>query len=145
MSVSSVMSTQSVAYDGQVMTLGQSLDENFRGVQKLLNDLHVLMRQMAMCSEQEIDEDEDYKESVLFEDQQYDIITRMVFLLEELIPMAHTITGPPPASCRDWLKSHKEERKVKLTREKLQQKAASDRAKLELKELIKADNAESKN
>ena len=58
MSVSSVMSTQSVAYDGQVMTLGQSLDENFRGVQKLLNDL---MRQMAMCSEQEIDEDEDYK------------------------------------------------------------------------------------
>ena len=69
MSVSSVMSTQSVAYDGQVMTLGQSLDENFRGVQKLLNDLHVLMRQMAMCSEQEIDEDEDYKESVLFEDQ----------------------------------------------------------------------------
>ena len=83
------MSTHSVAYDGQVMTLGQSLDENFRGVQKLLNDLHVLMRQMAMCSEQEIDEDEDYKESVLFEDQQYDIITRIVFLLEELIPIAY--------------------------------------------------------
>ena len=139
MSVSSVMSTQSVAYDGQVMSLGQSLDENFRGIQKLLNDLHVLMRQMGMCADQEIDEDEDYKESVLFEDQQYDIVTRMVFLLEELIPMAHTITGPPPASCREWLKSHKEERKTKLAREKLIQKAASDRAKADLKEAIKAE------
>ena len=102
------MSTHSVTYDGQVMTLGQSLDENFRGVQKLLNDLHVLMRQMAMSSDQEIDEDEDYKESVVFEDKQYDIITRMVYLLEELIPMAHMITGPPPANCRDWLEAHKE-------------------------------------
>ena len=92
------MSSHSVAYDGQIMTLGQSLDENFRGVQKLLNDLHVLMRQMAMCMDQEIDEDDDYKESVLYEDQQCDIITRMVFLLEELIPMAHTITRPPLAA-----------------------------------------------
>ena len=133
------MSSHSVAYDGQIMTLGQSLDENFRGVQKLLNDLHVLMRQMSMCMDQEIDEDDDYKESVLYEDQQCDIITRMVFLLEELIPMAHTITGPAPASCMEWLKSHKEERKSKLAREKLVQKAASDRAKADLTEAMKAD------
>ena len=54
--------------------------------------------------------------------------------------MAHMITGPPPANCRDWLKAHKEERKVKLARGKVQQKAASDKAKLDLKELIKAES-----
>ena len=73
------------------MTMEQSLDENFRDIQKLLNQLHCEMRQGAALTEQEVNEDDDFKEAVLFEDTVGDIITQMVRLLEELIPMCAEI------------------------------------------------------
>src|SRR3954452_2238384 len=96
---SSAASCISVSFDGRVMTLEEALDDNFRQIQRMLTNLNVEMRQLAAKTEQEIDEDEDFKESVLFEDSATD---RMVRLLEEIPPMAHMITGTAPAACKEW-------------------------------------------
>ena len=44
------------------------------------------MRRLAALTEQEIDEEEDFRESVLFEDSAYDLVYGMVRLLEEIPP-----------------------------------------------------------
>jgi hypothetical protein len=115
------------------MSLEDALDENFRMIQKMLTNLHVEMRRLAALTEQEVDENEDFRESVLFEDSSYDLVTGMVRLLEEIPPMAAEIRGKAPAECKEWFIQHKAERKIKLAREKADHKAAADRAKLELK------------
>ena len=135
---SSAASFISVAFDGKVMSLEEALDENFRQIQKMLTGLHVKMRQLAALTEQEIDEDEDFRESVLFEDDAFDFVTGMVRLLEEIPLMARTITGTAPAECKEWYTAHKAARKAKLTQEKVEHKAASDKAKLDLKLLMKS-------
>jgi hypothetical protein len=66
------------------MSLEEALDENFRQIQRMLTRLNVEMRQLAAKTEQEIDEADDFKESVLFEDVAYDLVTGMVRLLEEI-------------------------------------------------------------
>lgn len=141
---SSVMSTLSVAYDGKVMTMEMALDENFRGIQRLLNDLHVGMRQAAALTEQQVDDEEDFREAVMYEDRDSDIITQMVRLLEELVPMNIMIRGTAPAGCKDWYKEHKAARKIKLAAEKVEYTAATAKARLALKEFLKAEDTECK-
>jgi hypothetical protein len=119
------------------MSLEEALDENFREIQRKLTQLHVDMRQLAVLTEQEVDPVDDFKESVKFEDEASDQITGMVRLLEEIPPMAHMITGTAPPECREWFAAHRAERKIKLAQEKADHKAASDKAKLELKARLK--------
>jgi hypothetical protein len=142
---SSAASCISVAFDGKVTSMEEALDENFRQIQRMLTGLHMKMRQLAALTEQEVDEETDFKESVLFEDAAYDFVSGMVRLLEEIPPMARTITGTAPKECKEWYTQHKEARKAKLAMEKADHKAASDKAKLELKLLMKSgDPRESK-
>ena len=136
---SSTCSTFKVEYDGKVMTMEQSLDENFRGIQRLLNDLHVSMRADCALLDQEIDDEEDFKEHILHEDTATDIILNMERLLSYFLPMMAMVRGTTPAGCREWYKQHKEERKQKLAREKANHAADSARAKLELKAALAAE------
>src|SRR5687767_511763 len=99
---SSAASCISVAFDGRVMTLEAALDETMIGIQKQLNTLHVEMRRLAALTEQEVDEEEDFKESVAFEDSAYDLVTGMVRLLEEIPSMAAEIRGKATPECKDW-------------------------------------------
>ena len=138
------MSMISVAFNSQVMTLEEALDETMLGIQKQLNNLHVEMRRLAALTEQEIDEEDDFRESVLFEDSAYDLVNGMVRLLEEIPPMAAEIRGKAPPECKEWFVAHKAERKIKLAAEKLEYKLASDKAKLELKAKRAAEVSEGK-
>lgn len=141
---SSAMSEISVVFDGKVCTLEQALDDTMRQIQKNLNALHVSMRQLAALTEQEIDEEADFKESVQFEDDASDWISGMVRLLEEIPPMAAKIRGTAPAVCKEWYKAHVAERKVKLAADKEAHKKATAAAKEQLKALTSAPVAESK-
>ena len=133
----------SVAFNGQVMTLEEALDETMLGIQKQFNNLHVEMRQLAALTEQEIDEEEDFRESVLFEDSAYDLVNGMVRLLEEIPPMAAEIRGKAPPECKEWFVKHVAEREI-LAAEKVEHKAASVRAKAELKAKRAAEVSEGK-
>ena len=82
---SSAMSAISVAFNGQVMTLEESPDETMLKIQKQLNNLHVEMRRLAALTEQEINEEEDFRELVLFKDSAYDLVYGTVRLLEVFI------------------------------------------------------------
>ena len=130
---SSTCSTLQVAYDGRVMTMEQSLDENFRGIQRLLNDLHAAMRADCALVDQEIDDDEDFKEHVLHEDNVHDIISEMRRLLDHLPPMMDLTRGTTPAGCREWYRQHKEQRKLKIAQVKQNHATDMARAKAELK------------
>jgi hypothetical protein len=137
---SSAASCISVTFDGRVMTLEEALDDNFRQIQRMLTNLNMEMRRLAAKTEQEIDEVEDFRESVLFEDVSFDLVTGMVRLLEEIPPMARMITGNAPAECKEWYRLHKEQRKIKLTQEKAEHKVRTDKAKLELKAVLKGES-----
>ena len=137
---SSTASTMKVAYDGKVITMEQSLDENFRGIQGLLNELHVQMRADCALMDQEIDEDDDFKEHVLHEDSANDIIANMVRLLSYFPPMMDMTRGSTPAGCREWYKAHKATRKEHIAKDKANHVADAARAKAELKQLLSSES-----
>ena len=141
---SSAMSSISVVFEGREQTLEEALDSCMQGIQKRLNNLHMEMRRLAALTEQEIDEVEDFKESVEFEDNAFDLVSGMIRLLKEIPLMARDITGTAPAECKEWFAAHKEDRKVKLAAEEAEYKAATAKAKAELKARLKAEVAESK-
>ena len=68
----------------------------------------------------------------------------MVRLLKEISPMAAEIRGKAPPECKEWFVKHVAERKIKLAAEKVEHKAASVRAKAELKAKRAAEVSEGK-
>ena len=128
---SSAASCISVAYDGQVTNLEDALDSMMKEMQKLLNDLHSDVREMI--GEGPAADPEAFKERVEYIDDVSDLIKRMVRLVEEVPTMAKDIQGTAPAECKEWYKMHMLTRKTQLAAVKSDQKAAEERAKMELK------------
>ena len=141
---SSVMSSISVVCDGKEQTLEEALDYVMIEIQRRLNNLHMEMRRLACLTEQEIDEIDDFKESVLFRDTSVDYVTRLVRLREEIPPMANDLVGKPPPECKEWYTEHVAERKTKLAAELAKYKAETAAAKAELKARLKAEAAAEK-
>ena len=141
---SSVMSTISVVCDGKEQTLEEALDYVMIEIQRRLNNLHMEMRRLACLTEQEIDEIDDFKESVLFRDTSVDYVTGLVRLLEEIPPMANDLVGKSPPECKEWYTVHVAERKTKLAAELAKYKAETAAAKAELKARLKAEAAAEK-
>ena len=73
-----------MAFDGKVGTPNTALDYGMDSIQRLMNNLHMDMSKLASLTEQEIDESEDYKESVDFAERSTDIVTKLVWLLERV-------------------------------------------------------------
>ena len=138
---SSVMSSISVVCDGKEQTLEEALDYVMIEIQRRLNNLHMEMRRLACLTEQEIDEIDDFKESVLFRDTSVDYVTGLVRLLEEIPPMANDLVGKSPPECKEWYTVHVAERKTKLA---AKYKAETAAAKAELKARLKAEAAAEK-
>ena len=141
---SSVMSSISVVCDGKEQTLEEALDYVMIEIQRRLNNLHMEMRRLACLTEQEIDEIDDFKESVLFRDTSVDYVTGLVRLLEEIPPMANDLVGKSPPECKEWYTVHVAERKTKLAAELAKYKAETAAAKAELKARLKAEAAAEK-
>jgi len=81
------------------MTLEQALDETIKGVQNHLNSLQSLLRQLAACEDQEIDEDDDFKQGVDLEDSVTDTVAALGELLSELRtshPTSEVLHPPRP-------------------------------------------------
>ena len=127
---SSVMSSISVVCDVKEQTLEEALDYVMIEIQRRLNNLHMEMRRLACLTEQEIDEIDDFKESVLFRDTSVDYVTGLVRLLEEIPPMANDLVGKSPPESKEWYTA---ERKTKLAAELAKYKAETAAAKAELK------------
>ena len=141
---SSVMSSISVVCDGKEQTLEEALDYVMIEIQRRLNNLHMEMRRLACLTEQEIDEIDDFKESVLFRDTSVDYVTGLVRLLEEIPPMANDLVGKSPPECKEWYTVHVAERKTKLAAELAKYKAETAAAKAELKSRLKTEVAAEK-
>ena len=121
---SSAASMRSVNFHGKEMSLEQALDETIKGVQNHLNSLQSLLRQLAACEDQEIDEDDDFKQGVDLEDSVTDTVAALGELLGELPDIASEIRGPAPnPAMKAWHRTHKAERKLQLARRKEEAKA----------------------
>ena len=141
---SSVMSSISVVCDGKEQTLEEALDYVMIEIQRRLNNLHMEMRRLACLTEQEIDEIDDFKESVLFRDTSVDYVTGLVRVLEEIPPMANDLVGKCPPECKEWYTVHVAERKTKLAAELAKYKVETAAAKAELKSRLKTEVAAEK-
>ena len=133
------MSSISVVFDGKEQTLEEGLDSLMVKVHGGLNNLHMAMRRLASLTEQEIDELDDFKESVEFEDQSFDFVRGIVRNMKDIPVMAREITGKPPAELKEWYAHHVAQRKLKIAMEEGEFKAATDKAKSEMKARIKAE------
>ena len=121
---SSAASMRSVNFHGREMSLEQALDETIRGVQNHLNNLQCLLRQLAAAEEQEVDEDDDFRQMVQLEDETADTVSALNELLSELPDIASDIRGPAPnPAMKAWHRTHKAERKLQLARRKEEAKA----------------------
>jgi hypothetical protein len=117
---SSVMSTMSVVSDGRVVSLEEGLDHAMNSGQKLLNNLHLAVR--------EINKPIGFEVKVEIEDSCVDDVIELTRLLKEIPAMAtrvRSVGGATPAECKAWYKNHKDQRKIKLKNEKEELKAAT--------------------
>ena len=122
-----------VAFDGKVGTPNTALDYGMDSIQRLMNNLHMDMRKLASLTEQEIDPDEDFKESVDFAEQSTDIVTKLVWLLERVDMLVAGFLGKVPNVCKVWHAGHVVECKAALAVDKAAHKAAAAQAKLALR------------
>jgi len=104
-----------MSFDGRVMTLEEAMDDIFRQIQ-VADNLNVEMRQLASLTEQQVEEEDDFKESVKFETQ-HPILSRAWFDF-----WRRSANGPNDhrnraAILREWFASHKSQRKLKLAQE----------------------------
>jgi hypothetical protein len=133
-----------IAFNGQVCPPGEALNKAMFGIQRLMNDLHMEMRKLASLTEQVVDEDEDFKESVVFAERSADIVMEMVWLLDDLFDLIVGFVGKAPTECKAWHAAHKAERKAALAAEAAERKEAARKAKAELKAMVAAEEAEGK-
>jgi hypothetical protein len=121
---------------GEEMSLEQCIDECARGIQQKINDLQVALRNLAAITEQDIDDETDFKMSVELEDETVDLISGLIELLEELPEIAADIRGKCPKECKSWYADHKALRKDEKalrkdekTRDKAKKKEQEKKAK----------------
>jgi len=119
MSVSSSGSQISINYNGEEMDLEQMLDETVRGIQHYLNDLQMVLRNIAQSD----DRGDDFEEVVEMTDKVEDDVNGMIFLFEDLKDVASQIRGKTPADKKEWYTQHKLERKNKKAQMKAEHKA----------------------
>jgi hypothetical protein len=125
-----------VVFNGEVVPPEQALDKGMIGIQRFLNNLHMEMRKLACLTEQQIDEEEDFRESVEFAEHSSDLVTKLVWLLDEVFLLVVRFQGKAPTECKAWYVEHKAQRKVTLAAEKAEHKAAAEKAKAELKAML---------
>lgn len=117
MSVSSAGSCMSVSYCGSEVALEVALDDIYQKLQDHLNKLHCCSRTMAMLSEQETDQDADFKECAKYNDVIVENVDGMADLFKELKSISKEILGKPPTpDLKLWYTNHlmmiKEEKRV---------------------------------
>ena len=61
---SSAASTRSVNYAGSEMTVDSTLETIVREVQNALNSLQIQLHQLCALDDQQVDEDQDFREAV---------------------------------------------------------------------------------
>lgn len=111
-----------VSYDGKEMELSDALDECFRALQTRLNDMQCAVRSMAM-DDQKLDEIEDFKDLVAYEDSIQDNIDGIVMLMKELSSVTKQVRGKAPADAKAWYAQHLAQRKAEKQRIKDEAKA----------------------
>ena len=125
MSVSSARSSMSVSYCGSEMPLEQALDDVFQKLQQHLNSSHCAVRSMSMLEEQSMDENEDFKDCVKYDDIIQDDTDGMIALFKDLKSISKQVLGKPPnPDMKAWYVNHQTQRKQEAQLEKERQKLA---------------------
>jgi hypothetical protein len=88
---SSAASERSCVLGGQVMNVEEALDRVTRDAQQRLTDLQMSLRRLCMAEDQQIDDEEDFKECVRLEDEVTDFVSGLAELLSELPQIAGDI------------------------------------------------------
>ena len=125
MSVSSARSSMSVSYCGSEVALEEALDDVFQKLQQHLNDAHCAVRSMSMLEEQSMDEDEDFKDCVKYNDIIQDDTDGMIDLFKDLKSISKQVLGKPPnPDMKAWYVNHQTQRKQEAQLEKEREKLA---------------------
>jgi hypothetical protein len=133
---SSAASERSCVLNGQVMNVEEALDRVTRDAQMRLTDLQMALRRLCAAEDQQIDDEEDFKECVRLEDEVTDFVSGLAELLSELPQIAGDIRGDCPKECKAWWVEHKAQRKAAAKAHAEEVKAAAK----ERKELVKQMN-----
>ena len=116
MSVSSARSSMLVSYCGSEMPLEQALDDVFQKLQQHLNNSHCAVRSMSMLEEQSMDENEDFKDCVKYNDIIQDDTSGMIDLFKDLKSISNQVLGKPPnPDMKAWYVNHQAQRKPRST------------------------------
>jgi len=110
--VSSAASERSVSFQGEEMSAEQMMDTIIKEVQGALNGLQVALRNLCALEDQEVDENDDFKEAVALEDATVDLTETITLILKDLIPVIGELRGPAPKDSKTWWAKHKAERKA---------------------------------
>lgn len=140
MSICSDLSNVSISVRGEEVNVEKALDDTIRALQKHLNELQMLFRQIAMSSEQQMGievkiESKNYgtltvSEDLLLSCKQVDgmqeQIVKMNGLFDDLMSMSMQLTYEPESlDEKKYLKEYKANRKLEVA--KLQQQLKNDR------------------
>ena len=105
---SSAASTRSVNYAGEEMTVDSMLETIVREVQNALNSLQIQLRQLCALDDQQVDEDQDFREAVELEDAAVDLADVICIMMKDLVPVVADIRGKPPTKeSKAWWVTHK--------------------------------------
>lgn len=125
MSVYSTKSSMSVSYCGSEMPLEQALDDVFQKLQQHLNAAHCAVRSMSMAEDQSMDEEDDFKELVKYNDIIQDDTDGMIELFKDLKNISKQVLGKPPnPNMKAWYVNHQAQRKEEARLEKEREKLA---------------------
>ena len=109
MSASSVGSTASVGYHGQVFNLEAALDETVRKLQAHLNLVQCALRSLAAMA----DQDCEFRLEVAESDKLDDELGSMNWLFSDLGSFSEDLVSiPDTADDKIWYKAHKAQRKL---------------------------------
>ena len=78
------------------MPLEQALYDVFQKLQQHLNNSHCAVRSMAMSEDQSMDEDDDFKDLVKYNDIIQDDTDGMIELFKDLKSISKQVLGKPP-------------------------------------------------
>ena len=93
-----------------------------RTLQTRLNEMQCAVRSMAM-DEQKLDDDEDFKQLVEYEDSIQDNIDGIIMLMKELSSVTKQVRGKPGLESKAWYTQHLAQRKAEKQRVKDELKA----------------------
>jgi len=130
---SSAASQTSCVFDGEVCNVDLALDKTVRQAQQGLTSLQVALRELCALDDQAIEPLDDWKIAVELYDKVEDWVEGVTSLLEELVPIAAEIRGPPPdKETKAAYKIHVAARKEGKKKAAAEKKAKTAEAKKEL-------------